>query len=199
MRAWLVIDYTNDFVADDGKLTTGKAGQVIEGTIVEAIKYADACGDYIVFPTDGHDPKDKYHPENRLFPAHNVMGTSGRFLYKGVGRWYEEHKKQENVYWMDKRYYSSFEATDLDHRLHEHGIKELILMGVCTDICVLHAAIDAYYRGYDVTVLSDGVASFSQSGHEFALNHFPSTLGQRVCSLEELKESDLVALAHQKE
>ena len=30
MKALISIDYTYDFVADDGKLTTGKAGQVIE-------------------------------------------------------------------------------------------------------------------------------------------------------------------------
>jgi nicotinamidase-related amidase len=30
MRALLSIDYTNDFVATNGKLTTGEAGQAIE-------------------------------------------------------------------------------------------------------------------------------------------------------------------------
>lgn len=30
MEALIVIDYTYDFVATDGKLTTGKAGQAIE-------------------------------------------------------------------------------------------------------------------------------------------------------------------------
>lgn len=190
MRAWLVIDYTNDFIADDGSLTTGKLGQAIEGTVVKALEYANSFEDYIVFPTDGHDPKDKYHPENRLYPAHNVLGTSGRDLYQGVGLWYTDHQEQENVYWMDKRYYSSFEATDLDQRLRERGVTELVLMGVCTDICILHAAIDAYYRGYQVTVLSDAVESFSPSGHAFALNHFRTVLGQRVCTLAELIKSD---------
>lgn len=32
MRALLSIDYTKDFVATDGKLTTGEAGQAIEGS-----------------------------------------------------------------------------------------------------------------------------------------------------------------------
>ena len=34
MRALLSIDYTNDFVATDGKLTTGEAGQAIEQKII---------------------------------------------------------------------------------------------------------------------------------------------------------------------
>ena len=32
MKALISIDYTNDFVATDGKLTTGAAGQAIETT-----------------------------------------------------------------------------------------------------------------------------------------------------------------------
>ena len=31
---------------------------------------------------------------------------------------------------------------------YERGITELCLTGVCTDICVLHTAVDAYNLGY---------------------------------------------------
>ena len=34
MRALLSIDYTFDFVADEGRLTTGAAGQAIEAALV---------------------------------------------------------------------------------------------------------------------------------------------------------------------
>ena len=48
MRALLSIDYTNDFVATDGKLTTGEAGQAIEQELVSVTKdYFDqgyVCG-----------------------------------------------------------------------------------------------------------------------------------------------------------
>ena len=35
MNALLSIDYTVDFVADTGRLTTGQAGQAIETTLVD--------------------------------------------------------------------------------------------------------------------------------------------------------------------
>ncbi len=40
-EALLIIDYTNDFVHDDGALTCGKPGQVLEPAI---IKLADQFG-----------------------------------------------------------------------------------------------------------------------------------------------------------
>ena len=41
MKALILIDYTNDFVADDGKLTTGAAGQAIDAAVAQAV--SDAC------------------------------------------------------------------------------------------------------------------------------------------------------------
>ena len=38
MRALLSIDYTFDFVADEGRLTTGAAGQAIEAALVARTK-----------------------------------------------------------------------------------------------------------------------------------------------------------------
>ena len=49
------------------------------------------------------------------------------------------------------------------------GISELILVGVCTNICVLYTAADARMLNYKVTVIKDGAASFSSEAHEFAL------------------------------
>lgn len=78
MKALISIDYTYDFVADDGKLTTGKAGQVIEQAVTTHTKKFIEEGDFVVFAIDAHDPSDNFHPENKLFPPHNVIGTNGR-------------------------------------------------------------------------------------------------------------------------
>jgi hypothetical protein len=34
---------------------------------------------------DLHYENDNYHPESKLFPPHNIAGTSGRQLYGTVG------------------------------------------------------------------------------------------------------------------
>ncbi|MGX6978424.1 cysteine hydrolase family protein [Vagococcus elongatus] len=180
MKALLIIDYTWDFVATEGRLTTGEPGQKIEEEIVRLAEGFADSEDYIVFPIDGHDEEDQFHPENKLFPPHNLIGTNGRELYGNLATFYEKHKNQRNVYWIDKRHYSAFSGTDLDIRLRERGIKELHITGVCTDICVLHTAIDAYNLGYKIVIHEKGVASFNQVGHEWALEHFKGTLGAEV-------------------
>ena len=56
-KALISIDYTYDFVADDGKLTAGAPAQAISDAIYEATKCAFDRGDYIFFAIDAHDPE----------------------------------------------------------------------------------------------------------------------------------------------
>ncbi|MCB5952991.1 cysteine hydrolase [Enterococcus sp. BWT-B8] len=180
MKALISIDYTNDFVAADGALTTGKAGQNIEAALVELTDKFTAAGDFVVYAIDRHDKADVHHPENKLFPPHNLAGTKGRKLYGSLNDLYTKTKDLENIYWIDKRHYSAFCGTDLDIRLRERDISEIHLAGVCTDICVLHTAVDAYNLGYKIFIHADAVASFDPVGHEWALGHFANMLGARI-------------------
>lgn len=179
-RALLNVDYTFDFVADQGALTVGKPGQVIEEKIVTLTKEFIEAGDYVAFPIDAHKKDDHLHPESALFPPHNIIGTKGRDLYGELATVYEENKDKENVYYFDKTRYSAFAGTDLEIRLRERKIEEVHIVGVCTDICVLHTAVDAYNKGFKIVIHKDGVASFNQAGHDWALGHFTDTLGAKV-------------------
>jgi len=180
MKALINIDYTVDFVADSGALTCGNPGQVIEEKIIQLTNEFIENGDYVVFAIDVHDQGDEYHPETKLFPPHNLRGTSGRDLFGALKDEYEKNKGQENVVFMDKTRYSAFAGTDLEIKLRERGITEVHLVGVCTDICVLHTAVDAYNKGFKIVVYKDAVASFNQAGHEWALGHFEQSLGAMV-------------------
>jgi nicotinamidase-related amidase len=179
-KALINIDYTYDFVADRGALTCGEPGQVIETKIVQLTREFINNGDFVVFAIDVHDDGDIYHPETKLFPPHNIRGTSGRYLFGELQNVYDENKERENVYYIDKTRYSAFAGTDLEIKLRERGITELHLVGVCTDICVLHTAVDAYNMGFKIIVHKDAVASFNQNGHEWALGHFEQSLGAMV-------------------
>lgn len=179
-RALINIDYTFDFVADEGALTCGGPGQSIEKKLAELTETFIHNGDYVVFAIDVHDRNDSYHPEMKLFPPHNIRGTSGRDLFGALKNVYEENKERSNVSFMDKTRYSAFAGTDLEIKLRERGITEVHLAGVCTDICVLHTAVDAYNRGFKLVIYKDAVASFNQKGHEWALEHFVNTLGAIV-------------------
>ena len=62
--------------------------------------------------------------------------------------------------------------------MRERNIKDIEIVGVCTDICILHCCLA--YLGYNITIPKDGVASFNESGHKWALGHFVNSLGAEV-------------------
>ena len=179
-KALISIDYTVDFVADEGKLTAGAAAQAIDDKIAKVTQAAYDRGDYLFFAIDGHDEGDDFHPETKLFPRHNIKGRSGRDLYGKLGQVYEKIKDDARVFWMDKRHYSAFSGTDLDIRLRERRVQTVVLTGVLTDICVLHTAIDAYNLGYEIEVVATAVASLTEENHRFALNHLQHVLGAKI-------------------
>lgn len=179
-KALINIDYTNDFVATEGALTCGKPAQEIELEIAKLTKQFIDNGDLVVFAIDLHKEHDPYHPETKLFPPHNLEGTEGRELYGTLRIIYEANKNNPNVIWMDKTRYSAFAGTDLEIQLRARGIEELHLVGVCTDICVLHTAVDAYNKGFKIVVHQNAVASFDPEGHKWALRHFQNSLGATV-------------------
>ena len=107
MKALLNIDYANYFVAVDGSLTCGLAGQQIHDYICDLTEKFASSGDYVAFLIDGHDENDMYHPEHKLFPPHNINGTEGRKLYGNLEEIYQDIKDQENVEYFDKTRYIS--------------------------------------------------------------------------------------------
>ncbi|WP_232697256.1 cysteine hydrolase family protein [Brevibacillus daliensis] len=177
-KALIVIDYTNDFVADQGALTCGAPGQAIEDRIVSLVEEFLREDNEVVMAVDMHTENDEYHPETKLFPPHNIIGTNGRDLYGKLHDVYQSNKSA--IYWMDKTRYSAFAGTDLEIRLRSKGITELHLVGVCTDICVLHTAVDAYNKGFSIVIHEDGVQSFSEVGHQWALQHFKNAIGATI-------------------
>ncbi|RIV22845.1 cysteine hydrolase [Alicyclobacillaceae bacterium I2511] len=183
--ALIVVDYTYDFIAVDGKLTCGLPGQEIETALLTQIRQFMEDHAWVVFAVDVHDPEDPYHPETPLFPPHNLRNTAGRELYGRVGEYYrglQQRGLPSNVLWLDKTRYSAFAGTDLELKLRTRGVHTLHLAGVCTDICVLHTAVDAYNLGFSIVVHEDSVASFNPAGHTWALEHFRTCLGAHIVS-----------------
>ena len=59
-------------------------------------------------------------------------------------------------------------------------IDSVVVVGVCTDICVLYTVADLRNRDYKVQVPSNCVASFNQVAHELALEHMEKILGAEI-------------------
>lgn len=186
-EAILVIDFTKDFVADDGKLTCGKPAQDIDKMIRKLVTVNYNVGNDVIVLNDIHFEGDTDHPESKLFPPHNIEGTDGRELYgetaeaiKKIEKFHQTSQTPSTLFKFDKTRYSAFANTHLDGVLKSRKVTTLHLVGVCTDICILHTAVDAYNLGYNVVIHKDAVASFNQVGHEWALAHFENTLGFKV-------------------
>jgi len=181
MKALIVIDFTRDFVT--GALPVGQPAVEIQETVAAITEAYLHNKDEVIMAVDLHEENDPYHPETVLFPPHNIRGTEGRELY---GRLAEVMEKRANeIRWMDKTRYSAFCGTDLELKLRERGITDIALIGVCTDICVLHTAVDAYNKGFHITIYEDAVASFNPAGHDWALGHFRSSMGAQVLKASE--------------
>ena len=181
-KALLIIDYSNDFIADEGALTCGKAGQALDDEIVALINKSLAAGDFIFVCNDEHQADDKYDPESELFPPHNLAGSWGAKIYGKTGLLIEKEKAAGNdkVIYIPKTRYSAFFGTTLDAKLRARNVDELTVVGVCTDICVLHTVIDAVYAGYKVNVAEDCCATIIDNGQEWSLGHMQNCLGVEI-------------------
>jgi nicotinamidase-related amidase len=70
---------------------------------------------------------------------------------------------------IDKPGKGAFFATDLDAILHHRGIKQLVVTGVTTEVCVNTTVREANDRGYDCLVPSDCVGSYFPEFQEMGL------------------------------
>jgi len=169
-KALLIIDMLNDFIKPYGALYIGEVAQRVTKEIETIIGKARQEQMPIIYICDNHRADDA---EFNMFKTHCVKGTKGAEIV-------EELMPKRGDYIITKRRYSAFFGTDLDATLREMGVSELVLVGVCTNICVLYTVADARMLNYQVIVIKNGVASFSQEAHEFALKEMENTLGAKI-------------------
>jgi len=156
--AILVIDMLNDFVLEGAPLEVKDARRIIPNINAELTKARDK-GIPIIYVNDSHFKDDL---EFRIWPRHCISGTSGAEVVK-------ELLPKDGDYIIKKRKYSGFVGTGLSLILKELDIQRVILIGIVTEVCVLHTASDAYQMGYKVVILKDCVASLSKEEERWAL------------------------------
>jgi nicotinamidase-related amidase len=173
--ALIVVDVLNGF-CKAGNLASPRCQAAIP-RIRAAIESRRRAGDALIFLADTHDPDDR---EFEVFPVHCVRGTSEAEVVA------ELQPFLEGARLIRKRRYSGFFETDLEGVLRKLAPDQVTVVGVCTDICVLHTVADLRNRDYPVTVIADAVETFDGPGHpaeavqRFALEHMRGVLGARV-------------------
>ncbi len=165
----LVVDMVRGFLEEGNPLFCGAASRGIIPSVQRLLAREMARGSPIIFIMDSHDPDDL---EFQMFPRHCVAGTEEAEVVPELAGFPGER--------LRKKRYSGFFGTPLEQRLQELKPDRLIVVGVCTDICVLHTVADARNRDYPVEVPRDCVASFDERMHRFALEHMEKVLGAKI-------------------
>ncbi len=115
-----------------------------------------------------------------MFPPHCVAGSGEEEIVD------ELRELAAGATVVRKRRYSGFYGTDLDRLLAELSPGVVEVVGVCTDICVLHTVADLRNRDYRVVVRRELVETYEAPGHEadeinrFALAHMRDVLGATI-------------------
>ncbi len=167
----IVVDMQKGFMAPEGTLFCGAAAREIIPRIKERVEGEKAAGAAIFFTQDSHAPDDR---EFEMFPPHCIEGTAEEQIIDELA------PLAAVAEIVKKRRYSAFFETNLAERLEMLQPDKVVVMGDCTDICVLHTVSGLRNRDYAVEVPADCVASFDAQQHEWALGHMEKILGAAV-------------------
>ena len=170
-RAVIVVDMQRGFMAPDGALYCGEGARSIIQPIRQRVERELEAGATVFFTQDTHVPDDK---EFEMFPPHCVEGSGEEEIIDELSDLARDARR------IVKRRYSAFFETDLAEQLSDLQVDDVVVMGDCTDICVMHTVSGLRNRDYRVEVPADCVASFDPHQHEWALEHMEKILGARI-------------------
>ena len=178
--ALVIIDMQRDFVEPGGfGETLGNDVSLLRKAIAPTQRVLSAARDskmLVIHTREGHRPDLSDLPANkrrrgRLKAGIGDPGPMGRILVRGEYGHdiIDELKPGPGEPVVDKPGKGAFYATDLDALLKNRGIKQLIVCGVTTEVCVNTTVREANDRGYDCLVLADCVASYFPEFQEMGI------------------------------
>ena len=171
----IVVDMLNGFCRT-GNLASPRLDSITPRIVAHLGREA-ARGADLVFLVDTHAPDD---PEFAMFPPHCIRGSGEDEVVPELASF------AEGGVVVRKSRYSGFYGTELDDVLRRLRPDVVEVVGVCTDICVMHTVADLRNRDYPVVVRRDMVETYDAPGHDgdevngFALSHMRDILGARI-------------------
>ena len=79
---------------------------------------------------------------------------------------------------VTKHTWGAFASTDLDDRLKQKGVTQVVVTGVATGTGVESTARQAYELGYNVTLVTDAMTDARPEAHAYSLKHVFPRLGE---------------------
>jgi nicotinamidase-related amidase len=176
VTALLVIDPYNDFISEGGKVWdrlkgVAEANQCVPH-MMQVLDAARKIGTRVFYALHHRYRPGDYETWKYIAPIQKAAWSRKTFEYGSWGgeirRGFEPRPGEivAQEHWCS----SGFANTDLDLQLKKHGIHQLIVIGLLAHTCVEATVRYAAELGYDVTVIRDATASFSDVEMHAALD-----------------------------
>ena len=176
ITALLVIDPYNDFMSEGGKIWPRiRAVAEANGCVPHMLQVLDAArkAKLRVFYAMHHRYRSgDYETWKYVAPIQRAAWKNKSFEY---GTWGGEFRaefvpKPGEVVASEHWCSSGFANTDLDLQLKKHGIHQLIVIGLIAHTCIEATVRYAAELGYEVTVVRDATADYSDEMMRAALD-----------------------------
>jgi nicotinamidase-related amidase len=206
ITALLVIDPYNDFISEGGKIwdrirAVAEANNCVPN-MLQVLKIARHAKLRVFYAMHHRYRPGDYETWQYIAPIQKAAWSRRSFEY---GTWGGEIRSEftplpgeivAQEHWCS----SGFANTDLDLSLKRHGIHKLIAIGLIAHTCLESTVRFAAELGYEVTVLRDATADYSDREMHAALDvNLPSyanaimTTQEMVQSISSLTPLEIVA------
>jgi nicotinamidase-related amidase len=195
LTALLVIDPYNDFISEGGKLwdhirAVAEANDCV-AHMLQILNAARKAELRVFFAMHRRYRPGDYGTWKYIAPVQKAAWDRKSFEY---GTWGGEIRpefvpKPGEIVVAEHWCSSGFANTDLDLQLKKHGIHQLIVIGLIAHTCVEATVRFAAELGYEVTVVRDATADYSDETMHAALDINLPNYASAIVGAEEIVAS----------